>query len=125
KDNHIVVYRSGEKYLWKDVCLKKNYTEDLIYEDYDNATINEVWEFETLVWKREEHILDEVEKKYLSDVIRPFRDRVIFIKKIRSGLNEWISIGIKGETSTYLPYLKNKNMYKNMELNKEYTLKEL
>ena len=61
----------------------------------------------------------------MSDVIRPFRDRVRNIMKIDNGLGIFIAIRIKGETSIILPYLKNKNMYKNMELNKKYSIKEL
>lgn len=124
KDNHIVVNKKGNKQVWgnKDKSLFNN---DLTSKTNDKKTIVEVYEFDKLVWKREEQILDEVEKKYLGDVVRPFRDRVRNIVKIDGVVGIYISIRIKGEASIDLPYLKNKNMYKGMEVDKEYTLKEL
>ena len=91
--------------------MKINYTEDLIYESLDDVTINEVYEFDKLVWKREEQILDEVEKKWLRDVIRPFRDRVGYIKLNNYLCEEqvFIAINIKGESSTYFPCFKKRN----------------
>jgi len=122
KDNHIVVLENGNKSVWGNVNQDK-FNEDLSHEGIDKYSIKEVYEFDKLVWKRE--ILDEVEKEYLSDVIRPFRDRVINIIKIDNRIGIFIAIRIKDEESIDLPYLKNKNMYKGMEINKEYTLKEL
>lgn len=54
--------------------------------------------YETIYEVKE--ILDEKEKEYLSYVIRPFRDRVAYIKK---SLNddrgeEWIIIGLYGDS---------------------------
>ena len=43
-----------------------------------------------------EDILDEEEKKYLSSVIKPFRDRVVYIRKVKVGeCNQFISIKVK------------------------------
>ena len=81
-----------------------------------------------------EHILDEEEKKYLSAVIKPFRDQVIDIKKIDMYLGcnknaEYIlgELGNKDDVvDTFtLPYFPKGNMYKGMETNKKYTLEEL
>lgn len=71
----------------------------------------------------EKEILDEEEKKYLSAVIRPFKDRVEFISKNRFK-REYIAIKVEGEIIT-LPYFKANTMYKGMELCKKYILKEL
>ena len=74
----------------------------------------------------EEPILDEAERKYLSGVIRPFRDRIKFIKKLNEHYIDDEYILIKTDSnSTPLPYFKKDTMYKSMELNKEYTLEEL
>ena len=74
----------------------------------------------------EEPILDEKERKYLSGVIRPFRDRIKFIKKLNEHYIDDEYILIKTDSnSTPLPYFKKDTMYKSMELNKEYTLEEL
>jgi len=76
------------------------------------------------IYKREEPILDNKEKKYLGNLIRPFRDRVQYIVKRGSSAKEYIVIEIKND-NIYLPYFKKDTMYKNMELDKEYTLEEL
>ncbi len=76
----------------------------------------------------EKEILDEKEKEYLSAVIRPFRDRVEYIKKV-GGNREFIEITINDKYFYFehinLPYFKKGTMYKGMELDKKYTLKEL
>lgn len=71
----------------------------------------------------EKEILDKKEKEYLSAVIRPFRNRVEYIQKKDIG-NEFIEIELDNEF-LYLPYFEKYTMYKGMELNKKYTLKEL
>lgn len=77
-------------------------------------------------------VLDEVEKKYLKSIIRPFKDRVEYIEKKSIGTLYFIAIPIKSIAldcsieTIYLPYFKPESkMYEGMELNKEYTLKEL
>lgn len=125
KDNHIVIFESGHKRLWGDIAYKERYKENLSHKYVDNYSINEVWEFDKLVWKRE--ILDEVEKKYLSDVIRPFRNKIIWIKKDALHDNsdeEWIKIKMNKERMLF-PSFKKGKMYKGMEIYKEYSLEDL
>ena len=72
-------------------------------------------------------ILDDVEKRYLSAVIRPFRKRVDSVMKISDPLSydkEYIFIKLD-EDSFSLPYFKTGTMYQGMELEKVYTLEEL
>ena len=72
-------------------------------------------------------ILDNVEKRYLSAVIRPFRKRVDSIIKISDPLGydkEYIFIKLD-EDSFSLPYFEAGTMYQGMELDRPYTLKEL
>lgn len=81
----------------------------------------------------EEEKLDNVEKRYIKDFIRPFRDDITYIKKVATPLytrqpKEQIKIvyyknGKMGEI--LLPPFPEKSMYKGMKLNKEYTLEEL
>ena len=77
----------------------------------------------------EEPILDEEERKYLSNVIRPFRDRVISIAKVESSKYERINIIYTNIQLTRkeikLPLFEKGKMYKNLELNKGYSLKDL
>lgn len=72
-------------------------------------------------------VLDDVEKKYLSDVIRPFRHNVKNIRKAFCHDSYFIEINMKRACDCVcLPYFNaNSKMYKDMELNKLYTLDEL
>lgn len=71
-------------------------------------------------------VLDKVERKYLGAVIKPFRDKVTYIKKnITCDRNEFLVIGIKMDKSIVLPNFKEGTMYRKMKLNKEYMLEEL
>ena len=79
-------------------------------------------------WANKEYkepILDNVEREYLRGVIKPFRKRVMYIKKtnVWTGRERiWIHYD---STCMPLPLFNEKTMYKGMELNKAYTLKEL
>lgn len=85
-------------------------------------------------------ILDDVEKKYLSAVIKPFRNRILYIAKSETvktydnpnpKIYECIYIMYKDSTKKRNPYymgfphFEKGTMYKGMEVKKEYTLKEL
>lgn len=82
--------------------------------------------------KLPKQILDDVEKEYLSNIIKPFRDSVIFIKKIRNPDDKHEHIGITvrcydnfSPTNMLFPHFEKGTMYKGMEIDKEYTLAEL
>lgn len=73
-------------------------------------------------------ILTAKEKEYLSNIIKPFRDRVTKIEKFensRDRQKEYITIYIKDDFAINLPNFKKNTMYKNMEIDKAYTLEEL
>ena len=78
-------------------------------------------------------ILSDDEKKYLENVLKPFKDRVVYVKKIKPGDPNYEYIGFKiiyedhrcPNNWCYLPYFKEGTMYKNMELDKYYSLDEL
>lgn len=75
-------------------------------------------------------ILNEKEKEYLSAVIKPFRDRIISIRKYRYNKDEYIGMYVNyyAETDSEmitLPVFKEGTIYKGMELKKDYTLEEL
>lgn len=69
-------------------------------------------------------ILDNAEKKYLSNVIRPFKEDIISISKVQLFDRKFIYIHLTDDSFS-LPYLKSDSMYKGMELDKQYTVKEL
>lgn len=72
-----------------------------------------------------EHILDDVEKEYLSAVIKPFRKKISYIRKSEDLRKKYIKIVLCDGDSMYFPYLANDEMYKGMELGRNYTLEEL
>lgn len=84
----------------------------------------------------EKPILDDVEKKYLENIIAPFKDKVVYIQKVNSIQKdkqnfESIQIIIDSEYYKYmyesisLPYFKKRTMYRGMKSNKNYKLEEL
>ena len=73
------------------------------------------------------NILTKKEKKYLSFVIKPFRDKIIFIRKSADDDDikfEWLTFVLQDELFS-LPTFKPNTMYKNMKIRKKYTLEEL
>lgn len=88
-------------------------------------------------WLDAEHvepILDDAERRYLSEAIRPFKDKAKYIQKFEghwyARYFEQISIRYYDEIirrSTYfnLPTFDEGTMYKGMEVNRHYTLEEL
>lgn len=82
-------------------------------------------------WLEEEYkpnILDDVEKAYLSAVIKPFRKDIEYIVKFKrySDKKEYIYMTMKKDDDyCALPVFEKGTMYKGMELNKRYTLEEL
>ena len=111
-----------------------SYNEELKYkfdfEDYDIMKVqryfkNPTGSYDLITLYSRKEILDEKEKEYLSKVIAPFRDKVLGIRKISTFKSEYISIDIARECEIPFPYFEKNTMYKGMELNKKYTLKEL
>ena len=73
----------------------------------------------------EKEILDDIEREYLLNVIKPFKNRISdIVKRNFDSEKSYIAIHINSET-IYFPYFKKNTMYKGMEVDKEYTLKEL
>lgn len=71
-------------------------------------------------------ILDDAERRYLKGVIRPFRDKVLYIAKrsIMDRRKEHIYIDLTHDVIT-LPCFMKGTMYKGMKTDKEYTIEEL
>lgn len=80
-------------------------------------------------WLEQEYkppILDDVEKAYLSAVIKPFRKDVEWIVKYMfSEEKEFLAICLHNGEEITLPIFIRRTMYKGMKSRKEYTLKEL
>ena len=76
-------------------------------------------------------ILTKEEKDYLSAVIKPFRNRIIYIRKDRLSTEEIIEICLehymnrKYSNEIVLPNFERGTMYKGMKIGKKYTVDEL
>ena len=91
--------------------------------------------FQSIKWEDDEptsvesivhpRILDDSEKRYLSAVIRPFRDEVRSVKKRLkiNGKEEYLVID--AGHLMFFPDFEANTMYKGMDLHKKYTLEEL
>lgn len=78
------------------------------------------------VYEKKTEILDEKEKEYLKSVIKPFKDRIQHIIKIKSCSNQqFIRMYLNNNDICTLPNFLKNTMYKNMKIDKLYTLKEL
>lgn len=81
--------------------------------------------------EHKEQILDEVERKYLENIVSPFKNKIKAIAKwpAKSNGNEYkytIVIIYKGSgPAAFLPPFKADRMYLGMKLNHMYTLEEL
>jgi len=81
-------------------------------------------------WLEEEYdpkILIDKEKAYLSAVIKPFRERIKYFRKINhSSVNndQFLCIVLENDRCG-LPNFKKGTMYKGMEEDRDYTLEEL
>lgn len=119
---------------WPSSLYLKKYFDRVVNQDGKtmNLTITSMLSNDWEEYK--EPILDEEEKKYLSAVIKPFMDRVVYIRKVKVGeCNQFISIKVKRydydeeDSNEYieLPYFREDTMYVNMEVGKEYNLEDL
>ena len=107
-----LIYYDNDQFKW----CHSNILERLLLGDY----------------KISKMILTCSEREYLSSVIKPFRLGVVSIKKLADNPGNYYRIAIKKlsmacmcDEIIYLPYFKGGTKYNNMEIDKEYTLKEL
>lgn len=118
------------------VYLDGIYEEEKLITDYTEYKENEVLivapsynedDIICIALKKSD-ILNEAEKEFLSNIIKPFRKKVVYIEKARYD-NVWlISIVVnfnKSKRKTINIPLVKKEIYKNMKENHLYTLKEL
>lgn len=91
---------------------------------------------EIMIEDEKPDILDKQEKEYLRNVIKPFRNNIQYIIKQTGPIHfttEYITIFINttpnidrvGQEYIVFPMFKKGTMYKNMEVEKQYTLEEL
>lgn len=133
----------GSLYAYSDKPIKSKILKAWDYKSPVFVRINELFEgmFESIKWEDDEptrisdiynpQILDDVERKYLKNVLKPFHDEVEYVVKSARHLrrdgtydNEYLSIEFQDGNFTF-PDFDSGKMYTGMELNKKYTLKEL
>ena len=124
-----------EEFYIKDKGCKRKLTKDgmfFCYKDNWNKTrydLSDILTGELEIIKIPKPILDEAEKRYLSAVIKPFRNRIEYIAKYIGKYGEYISIIYKDLNdktfSMAFPSYDDGTMYKGMELDKRYSLEDL
>ena len=126
KDNHIIELRNGKRLTVFETNIDL-YSNNLIRPKINELSIMKVYEFDKLIWERkEEEILDEKEKEYLSMVLKPFMKDIDYICKCdESSSTKFIEVTFNDGDCMCFPNLKNNSMYKGMEDRKRYTLEEL
>ena len=102
---------------------------DRLDKNFEREAGNTQFTDDILDWMAQPYeapILDSVEKRYLGEVIKPFRNRIRFIVKLRCRLlkEEFIYISVEGDSMTFPPF-KLGTKYKGMKANIEYSLEEL
>lgn len=94
----------------------------------DCVELNNSFLVNAIILDKIKEILDDEEKEYLRKVIKPFRKRIKYIS-LKNSVGEYnavyIAVYLENDDSMTLPNFKKGTMYKNMEVKKKYTLKEL
>lgn len=129
-EDGVILTKTEEDFYENDVFYRNN--EDLKGLK-DNINLGKIIKIEEpeyqTVYESKLEILDEVEKRYLRNVIRPYLDKIKSIEKfIFSTGRAKITIIVKDGNSYWyidLPPFERDTMYKNMEDDKEYTIEEL
>ena len=110
-----------------EIIVKHKYDESIIFSKKIAPTETGMSAYNA--WLEQEYkppILDDVEKAYLSAVIKPFRDRVKYITKyIYPAKEEYLLIVMYNGERMSFPTFKKETMYKGMKVYEEYTLEEL
>lgn len=126
-ENGEVLVKNGEDKFES----RKSFTYIDCLKDLTSYTFGKIIKIEepeyTTVYEAKQEILDETEKRYLRNIVRPFRDKIDYIIKNRYKTEnlEYIIIAIKEDQDLEFPYFKEGTMYKGMKLNKGYSLEEL
>ena len=119
---------------WKDAIYLYKDNEDICFSDAGVVKNLDITDLNYGTWELyKEPILTKEEKEYLSNVIKPFKNRVGYIIKYTNlcALNEeYIQICVKSydnelDEDINLPLFVEGSMYKNMKKVHRYSLKEL
>lgn len=125
REEMLIPVEEKEEIILKGVKKNhNNYVEYIIEAPQKNGYVCSYVGTNEIYIQYKQEILDDIEKEYLRAVIKPFRDKVKYIKKNHSNIGEYITICAIGEFVNF-PYFKKGKMYKGMEVDKKYSLEEL
>ena len=121
KNGQVIFVDKTSNYGFSNINKQLKYFND----DVSIVKVERPVKYETM-FERKEEILDEVEKKYLADVVKHFRSKVRSVYKMVSicSNKEFICIQLRDENFT-LPYFEKGTMYKEMQTGKRYTLEKI
>ena len=144
KDEQTILRNTSAKYKWiaRDmsgtlfVYDKKPKKYSVVYGNagYGASYRLELFEdiFKGITWEGgavqfRKDVLDKTERKYLKEVLRPFRSRVVSVNKEKLPLNSgyYLRVRLDDRDSFTFPSFPTGAMYNGMELYREYTLGEL
>lgn len=132
--------KNKDKYILNEIVIKTTdtlsghkveifYKDKIIYERIYLVETSPKKITDFFNWLEQEYkppILDDVEKAYLSAVIKPFKGRVeCIVKYMFSEEKEFLAICLHNGEEITLPIFIRRTMYKGMKSRKEYTLEEL
>lgn len=140
----VVETRNGNRYL---VCEDKlirdvgfiyidEYDENLCYDDMHKPdldivavyqkvhTLNDIKQTKYALWENRS-LLDKVEKEYLEYVLRPFKDKITYIKlEYDLGVGVFVRVDFEDDVMNF-PTFETGTMYTGLKINEKYTTKEL
>ena len=132
--------KNKDKYILNEIVIKTTdtlsghkveifYKDKIIYERIYLVETSPKKITDFFNWLEQEYkppILDDVEKAYLSSVIKPFKNEVeCIVKYMLSEKKEFLAICLHNGEEITLPIFIRRTMYKGMKSRKEYTLEEL
>lgn len=132
--------KNKDKYILNEIVIKTAdtlsghkveifYKDKIIYERIYLVETSPKKITDFFNWLEQEYkppILDDVERAYLSAVIKPFRKDVeCIVKYMFSEEKEFLAICLHNGEEITLPNFIRRTMYKGMKSSKEYTLEEL
>lgn len=105
----------------------KYYQDNLLCEDSNGHDRLDIVKVYRLSQERKDEILTKKEKEYIINIIKPFSDKIIEIKKDCCDKYEYLVITYNDSEicSLLFPYFQKGKYYRNMKTGKEYSLKEL
>lgn len=123
RNGQVVFVDKTSNYSFNSIDEQLRYFND----DVSIVKVERPVQYETM-FERKEEVLDETEKRYLSNIIRPFKNQVQYIVKYDNPLRtekEYLRIKLINDEEMNFPDFKKDSMYKGMKEGKKYTLKKL